>query len=199
MASRTILIEPKFQPMLGFGYDVELKAAHRTSDVKTIAGMVNAEHDKSGAVNAVTHGRVASWILSGNADSFIAIDHHENGKAAAHMAVVKWPDHCYEIRSIVVQPYYRGLGIYGGMSDSIIEAIFEKDPSATVVMIKNKQSQGYRLLSEKGFAEVPLGEVLKMGLELENPSGRYAYVLTRDAHEKTKEAGFALAAEQRHE
>ncbi len=193
------MIEPKFRPVLSVGYDVELKAAHRTSDVKAIFRMVNDEHARTGAVNAVTHGRIASWVLSGNADSFIAIDRHEDGRVAAHMAVVKWSDHCYEIRSIVVQPYYRGLGIYGSMSDSIIDAVFEMDHSAAVVMIKNKQSQGYGLLSEKGFVEVPLGEALRMGVGLENHSERYAYVLTKKAYEDAKRTKLEIATALRHE
>ncbi len=197
MTGRIALIEPKFPRMRGACYDIGLEVAHRASDVKAIVRMVNEEHEASGAVNAVTYEHVAGWIRSGSADSFIARDHSEGDKAAAHTAVIRWSSHCFEIRSIVVQSRYRGLGVYGNMSDSIIRAIFEKDPSATVVMIKNKRSQGYRLLPKKGFAWVPLDEVLGMGLELESPSGRYAYVLTKGAYGEAKDAGYVLAAAHR--
>ncbi len=199
MPGRIALIEPKFQRVSGECYDIRIKAAYRASDVKAIADMVNEEHEASGAVNAVTYEHVYGWIRSGNADSFIATDQNECDKAAAHTAVIRWSGHCFEMRSIVVRSHYRGLGVYGGMSGSIIRAIFEKDPSATIVMIKNKRSQGYGLLPKNGFAWVPLGEVLDMGLKLESPSGRHAFALTKGAYEEAKGAGYVLVAAHRQE
>ncbi len=147
-------------------------------DAPAILDLVNRESRRSGAVLKVSNQQVSQWIRNGS--SFVAID-SAIPAVVAHMAVVKWPG-CYEMRSVVVDGAYRGMGIYTSMSDAVISSIFDTDPHATVVMIKNENSGGADLIKKQGFVEVPLKNVLEMELVLQDPTGRRAFVLDIEAY-----------------
>ncbi len=184
---RNPTVEPKFPgPSISSDIGVSFRVAkydHPDSDLDSVVSLINRESKKSGALLKVDKQQVGRWMVHRN--SFIAVD---NGTAqvVAHMAVVQWPG-CFEVRSIVVREDHRGKGIYGIMSDAIIEAIFAVNPETLVVEIKNGNSNGRGLLEQQGFKVTGISGVLALGVQLQEAQqtpDRAAYLLIAESYKK---------------
>ncbi len=150
-------------------------------DIPKIMEMINTEAKRSGAVLPVFEDEVKAWINQGM--SFIAKT--ESGEIVGHhSASPAWPQSGWiELRAAVVLPEYRGNGINAQLKEAIIDAIIAHSPTATIVSVKNKSSNGRQVLGEMGFTKIPQSEAPKELFEI-GPVGEaydiYVYTPSKD-------------------
>jgi N-acetylglutamate synthase-like GNAT family acetyltransferase len=146
------------------GHSKKVRISRATlDDVKEITELINKEHERSGALLRVGEDEVAGWV--GLNLSFVA---RRDGRIIGHSAVTVWPKSGWlEFRGQVVQPAYRGEGIYNHMTRRQIREIFRSGRGRTIVAVKNKVAKGTSLLETIGFKLVGDGittELVKQGI-----------------------------------
>lgn len=149
-------------------------------DLERIVNMINTEVVRSGALAPVSKDRVLPWIL--NRTSMVAVEALE-GTIIGHMAVDRW-EGCWEIRSVVVDDGFKGRGVYAKLTNAVISALFDMDPSTPIFEIKNDKSNGFHLIEELGFRKVDISEALNLGVKLKKPADWSAFKLTCDDYHK---------------
>ncbi len=127
----------------------------RISDIPQIIGIIQKEAETSGALLPVTKETLAKWIRSGL--SYVAV---VDGEVVGHEAAHLWPNCKWvELRSLAVNPDYRGMKIGSTLSLKLLSEIGKKHDGSTVVAFTNKAGSGKGILKANGFAEVGIEDV----------------------------------------
>lgn len=119
-----------------------------------VVELIQSSHDNGGGALPLTREQVLAMAKGGH--SFIAIDPATNS-VVGHQAIGVWPG-CYELRSGVTHPGYRGKGINTAMKSAFIIHIFEEYPEAVIIAIKSGEMGLGALTNGFGFREEPLEE-----------------------------------------
>lgn len=119
-------------------------------DIPAIIGMVSAEAKSTGALLPVSSDTLRGWISSGL--SYVA---KHSGTVVGHEAAHIWPKSGWiELRSAVVKPEYRGMGIGSRMSAALLEDLRKEHCRSTVVAFTNMAGKGKGILKAHGFREI---------------------------------------------
>lgn len=118
-------------------------------DVEAIVALVNAESVRSGAVLMVDNAKIREWIGHG-----ICLAAKSGGRVVGHLAAHAWPGCGWiELRSSVVDPDFRGIGISSALTTRMMAEIRERYGSPTVVAFTNKAGTGHGILEAAGMRE----------------------------------------------
>ncbi len=130
----------------------------KEGDVSQIMDLVNGESGRSGALLKITEDDVKGWIH----DGFSYVARYKKGEIVGHLSAHLWPKSQWvELRSSIVKPEFRGLGISSSLCSRIIKAINRKYGKKVLVAFTNQAGRGKGILVAMGFHEAEYDELPK--------------------------------------
>lgn len=136
-------IEPKSQFSIGLA---------RQEDIPNIIDLVKSVPE---ALIQVDEKIVGEWINKGY--SLVAKSY--DGRVIGHQGAGFWPKSGWiELRSAIVNPEYRGMGINTKMKKMLMGKIISEYPRATIVGFLEKASMSGGIFEKLGFKQISLDE-----------------------------------------
>lgn len=156
-------------------FEVSMRTA-RAQDMGGILRLVNAEHERSGAVLRITEEELKRWI-----DRRLSVVALAGDKIVGHQALDIWPGSRWaELRSEVVLPEHRGLNISRALKGIVIgRCVMEHPYVPAVVSLKNGMSNGTTMLFALGFKPMESREVPNELFSIGTGQEWKAYVMSR--------------------
>lgn len=131
----------------------------KKGDMEQILKLVNDESSRTGALLQLQSSTLEGWISK---KMSLVVETKENGESViiGHEAANVWPKSGWiELRSSIVRPEYRGIGISGRLATKLVTLVKKRYPNATIIAFTNKAGSGKGIILSLGFGEAQYNDL----------------------------------------